>query len=411
MMKNSQRTDLGILFLANSTIHMGRTYILPTILTELSSDFFLSLFQLGGIITLIQAVEAISMPISGHVSDRWSRSFSIPISLLLYGFLLSLIGILGRRSFYIFIAALTFIGILAGFYHTAAISLILDLFDERSRGKAQSIHSSGARIGSAIGPILVGVTFVARRPWTDVYLVLSIPVLGISLLLFLKRVGKSIEQSRANSNQTNNYKSPPLNFATTMLFRALFLLTAVRAIGTILIEMISFILPTYLTTQGYSQATAAFLFGWMAISGVLGVLFGGYFADRIGPLRFLMLAYAFQGVATTILVVTSGTNMIFLSAFIFGIATSTTFPAILSLLARYTSTYRRGMAYAMTGVLPATFRSIAPTIDGFLAETQSMTQIFVLGIALAFTNVTLMPLLKREEQQARSITKNQDFKR
>lgn len=406
MMKSNQRTDLGVLFLANTTIHMGRTYILPTILTELSSDFFLSLLQLGGIITLIQVVEAISMPISGHISDRWSKSFSIPISLLLYGFLLSLIGILGRRSFYIFIAALMFIGILAGFYHTAAISLILDLFDEKSRGKAQSVHSSGGRIGSAIGPTLVGVIFLARRPWSDVYLVLSIPVICISILLFLKRVGKNIERSRANLNRVDNYGDPSLKSETTMILSALLLLTAVRAIGTIQNEMISFILPTYLTTQGHSQATAAFLFGWIAVSGILGVLFGGYLADRIGLLRFLMLAYAFQGVTTALLVATSGTNMIFLSAFVFGIATSTTFPAILSLLARYSPMYRRGMAYAMTGVLPATLRSIAPTIDGFLAETQSLTQIFGLGIALAFTNVALMPLLRREEQKVRSITKN-----
>ncbi len=403
-MNNNQRTDLGVLFFANFPFHMGRTYVLPTILTELSSDFFLSLLQLGGIITLTQAIEAISMPISGHISDQWSKSFSIPISLLLYGFLLSLIGVLGRKSFYIFIAALTFIGILAGFYHTAAISLILDLFDEKSRGKAQSVHSSGARIGSAIGPILVGVIFLTRRPWSDVYLVLSIPVIGISILLFIKRVGKNIERSRANLNQVNNYGGQSLNSATTMLLRALFLLTAVRAISAIQNEMISFILPTYLTEQGHSQATAAFLFSLMAASGILGVLFGGYFADRFGPLWFLFLAYAFQGVTTAILVATSGTNMIFLSTFVFGIATSTTFPAILSLLARYSPMYQRGMAYAMTGVFPAMLRSIAPTIDGFLAETQSMTQIFGLGITLAFTNMALMPLLRREEQKVRSIT-------
>ena len=64
------------------------------------------------------------------------------------------------------------------------------------------------------------------------------------------------------------------------------------------------------------------------------------------------------------------------------------------------------MTNAIIGVLSAAFKSIAPTIDGFLAENRSTTQIFALGIVLAFTNVALMPLLRREEKKDSSTPKN-----
>ncbi len=108
-MKRNHKTDLSLLFIANAAIHM-RTYLLPTILIALSEDFGLTLFQLGGLISLSLFVESISFPISGYISDRGNRSFSIPVSILLCGIFLALIGIIGQKSLYLFFVSLTIIG-------------------------------------------------------------------------------------------------------------------------------------------------------------------------------------------------------------------------------------------------------------------------------------------------------------
>jgi len=392
------RTDLGILSIANAVIHLGRMYILPTILIELSTDFSLSLFQLGSIITLIIIIETISLPLCGYISDRVNRSFTLPVSLLIFGVFFGVIGFTGKRSLGIFVVGLIVIGLMASFYHTAAISLLLDLFDAKNRGKAQSIHGTGARIGGALGPTLVGVIFIVDRPWSDVYLILAFPVFIVAFLLFLKRVGANIERSRAELNQVEEKNRLALKFKTTGILKALVLLTIVRSISAIQLEMLSFIFPTFLTEQGHSPATAAFLFSWMTVTGIIGVLLSGYLTDRVGPRLFLMVAYTFQGVATALLVITGGTNWIIISSVIYGIATSTTFPAFLSLLGQYSTMYRRGMTYAMTGILPGLFRAVAPTVDGYIVETRSTPQIFLIGIVLAFINVGLVPLLKQREK-------------
>ena len=141
-MNISNRTDLGLLSIANAVIHLGRMYILPTILIELSMDFSVSLFQLGSIITMIIVIETISLPLCGYISDRVNRSFTLPVSLLIFGMFFVIIGLSGKRSLGIYVGCLTAIGVIAGFYHTAAISLLLDLFDDQNRGKAQSIHGT-----------------------------------------------------------------------------------------------------------------------------------------------------------------------------------------------------------------------------------------------------------------------------
>ncbi|GAG89197.1 unnamed protein product, partial [marine sediment metagenome] len=56
-------------------------------------------------------------------------------------------------------------------------------------------------------------------------------------------------------------------------------------------------------------------------------------------------------------------------------------------------------AYAMTSILPSVSRSFAPTIDGYLVETRSTIQIFILGIVLAITNVMFIPILKRRDKK------------
>ncbi len=399
-MKRNHKSDLGLLFIANAAIHM-RTYLLPTILIALSEDFSLTLFQLGGLISLSLFVESISFPISGYISDRGNRSLSIPVSILICGIFLAIIGIIGQQSLYLFLLSLTLIGAAAGFYHTAAISLILDLFDEKTRGKAQSIHGTGSRIGTTTGPILAGLIFLTNRSWTDIYLILSIPVFLAAILLFMKRVGKDVEQSPSDIKPVEHNIHYSLKPVTTVLLGSLIILTIIRTIGAIQNEMISFIIPIFLTEQGYSQANAAFLFSWMAVSGTAGVLLGGYATDKIGPQKFLMFAYLFQGVTAAALIVTSGTNLIFLSIFLFGAATSTTFPAILSLVAKYTPMYRRGMAYAMTSILPSVSRSFAPTVDGYLVETRSTIHILILGMVLAISNVLFIPILKRHDRNTR----------
>ena len=101
------------------------------VIIELSMDFSISLFQLGSVITLIIIIETVSLPLCGYISDRVNRSLTLPTSLLLFGMFFVLIGLSGKRSLGIFVGGLTAIGVIAGFYHTAAISLLLDLFDDR----------------------------------------------------------------------------------------------------------------------------------------------------------------------------------------------------------------------------------------------------------------------------------------
>jgi len=126
--------------------------ILPTILPTLISDFQISLYTAGLLVSCFALPYALLQTPFGYLSDRIGRKRILVIGLFIYSFATLLSGLsqnslqLGMTQFLAGVGGAT--------YHPSGISLLSFVVDRKKLGQAQGFHQSGGAIGSFIAPLL-----------------------------------------------------------------------------------------------------------------------------------------------------------------------------------------------------------------------------------------------------------------
>lgn len=171
----------------------------------------------------------------------------------------------------------------------AAYSLLADSFPPRRRATALSVYSMGSYLGSGLalllGGYLIGFVGDARthevpvlglvRSWQLVFLLVGIP--GILLVPLLATIAEPARGPRARDvpfRETLRYFAT--NRSAFLAHNLGFALLALSGYGS------SAWMPTFLQRRhGLTAAESGIAIGWiMATAGTLGVVFGGWLADR-----------------------------------------------------------------------------------------------------------------------------------
>jgi MFS family permease len=282
-----------------------------SLLTELvKADLGLSDTQMGLLLGPFFALFYACMGIPlGWMADRYNRRTIIGVGVALWCAATAAAGL--AKNFGQLAVTRFAVGIGEAALGPSALSLITDYFAPGKRGRAIAFYTGAVSIGSGIAYLLGGqiIQWATRqpeliwpiigevKPWQVVFLVVGLPGLVISALMFTVR-----EPERTGTAVTSEMGSKRVGFVTA--FR--YLLRRIKSFGGIfgcmsvitVLAYTHFWLPPYFQrTWGWDVPTFALYNGiGLLIVGPISVNFGGWLSDWLrnrgkedGPVIVLLI--------------------------------------------------------------------------------------------------------------------------
>jgi MFS transporter, Spinster family, sphingosine-1-phosphate transporter len=152
---------LAVLALINFVNFAARQVFVPLI-PMLRTQLSISDEQLGSLQTLLLIVLALGSIPSGFLADRFSRKAIIATGILLWSVATFAGGF--ATSFTVLLLARSFVGFGEAAYAPAAQSMISGSFPQERRASAQAIFASGMLLGGACGQVVGGI-IAPRYGW------------------------------------------------------------------------------------------------------------------------------------------------------------------------------------------------------------------------------------------------------
>jgi len=274
--------------------------------------------QFGLLTSVFLWIYGILSPFAGYIADKFNRSRVIIISLFVWSLVTWLTSYADTFEELLFTRAL--MGISEACYIPAALALIADYHKGQTRSLATGIHMAGIMVGQSLG--FVGGWMAETHSWNYVFSFFG--MFGIIYALLVLFVLKDRKSTDTPAQQTDS--APKVNFgnALSALFSNRNYLLALGYWG--LLGVISWLLagwlPTYYQEQfNLSQSDAGiFATGYFHAASFVGVLAGGYLADRWSRknkrARILLPAIGLL-VAAPAVFLASSTSMLYLAVFCF----------------------------------------------------------------------------------------------
>ncbi|ANR73403.1 MFS transporter [Prevotella scopos JCM 17725] len=233
----------------------------------------------GALMAVFLWVYGLVSPFAGIIADRANRKWLVVGSIFVWSAVTLLMGY--AESFNQLYWLRAFMGISEALYIPAALSLIADWHEGKSRSLAIGIHMTGLYVGQAVGGF--GATLAAMLSWNAAFHWFGIIgiVYSIVLLLFMKESPKH-GQKRTSQEEAKTSKNP---------FRGLSIVCSTWAFWVILFYFAVPSLPGWATKNWLPTLFANSLnipmstAGPMstitiAVSSFIGVIMGGIVSDR-----------------------------------------------------------------------------------------------------------------------------------
>jgi MFS transporter, FSR family, fosmidomycin resistance protein len=306
--KFDRRSILGIVF-AHASVDM-HTISLVTLLPFLRAEFNLDYATAAALITANNVVIAIAQPLFGAFGDRTSVRWLALAGCAVTG--LAMISITWLPSYALVVAAAILSGLGSALFHPEALANTR-AFSGDQPTTGTSWFFLGGNIGFGVGPLLVGVLTTAFGPHGAVALI--IPTL-IGVLLLFSQLGRV---SRKPAERGKGQASLLSSRTVLLLVGFLLLLIVLRSVA---IEGLKTFIPLYyVETTGKTAAAFAPLLTALSLSGIIGTLFSGPLADRIGQRTVMVGAMAIASAAVFVMLRTDGVLQL-LAMTLFGIAST-----------------------------------------------------------------------------------------
>jgi len=251
---------------------------------------------------------------SGYIADSAGRR--IPIIL---GITLTLIASLwcglATDAFQLILARGLW-GLGTSLFFCVTSTLIVDLFEARSRGRALGTFQGIEFLGSIIGPLLGGYAalYLGFNMAFIVYAVALCPALAISLT--------SRDLRRFNRSQTR-LSNKNLRASLSKLRSWGLLLACSSGFIVFFVEngVISTILPLYFNSMlKYDVSFIGLLMGLRSVGFIAANFLSGPLSDRLGRRFFLLMAAALYAAAFLLLIYATGFEMLVSTMVVLGVA-------------------------------------------------------------------------------------------
>lgn len=245
----------------------------------LKEEMHLNDVQLGVVGSAFMWVYAAALPLAGLIGDRWNRKFLILGGLTFWSLITLLTAWSRKYEHLVLFRGLEGLG--EAFYMPASLSLISAYHGPETRSRAMGLHQSSVYAGTVLGGTVAGIC-ADHYGWRSGFYLFGCAgiVLAAILLLLLREPPRRSELIDSASGDCSlayvSDASADFHIPMVLLLMAVF-------IGANFVAMIFLTwLPSYLNRRFAMSLTLSGLNAtlWLQTASVVGVLIGGWLADR-----------------------------------------------------------------------------------------------------------------------------------
>ena len=250
--------------------------VLPMLFPVMKLQYGLSNAELGLVTLAFTATSSLTQPLFGYFSDTHGRRWFVPATLIWGALCAASYGFVTSYALFIAVAALAGIG--SGAFHPLGASNAAAVSSDEHRNSAMSWYTVAGGIGYGLGPI-VGSALLAAfgRMGT-----LGLLVPGFTAAALIWPQMRLVERAREARARVNTALRATAEWGA--LSRVI-LVTMLRSWVFLSVLQLSAI---WYSELGFSRAFYGPLTAVIILSGAVGTLFGGGFADRIGQRRVVV---------------------------------------------------------------------------------------------------------------------------
>ncbi len=358
----------------------ANVFLLPAVFPLVIQEFSLSFFQTSLLVGCLTFTVTFLQIMIGYLSDFLSRKILLGLGLLI----VSSASFLAAYStnFTILLLSQVLLGIGGSFYHPIGYSLTVKKFLKSSKGKALGVQSSFGDLGILLMLTSTG-SLVHFFNWRTPFILWgTLSLISSPLSLFMEE-----EKNLKIENQKL--------FSEKVFFSSFLILFFI--LGGIYRVIYTYI-PTYLTFRGLNISLSDLLASLMTVIGLIGSLVSGYFSDKFGCLKILILNFVFTGFFSLFLTWLSNIPLLIILVLVIGWGVYGAYPAAYSLFAEFSNVEIAGFLYGIIlsmGMLGGTVNIL---IAGLIADNFGLNQIFIYTGLTTLLTLPLFKLLKKPVQ-------------
>jgi MFS transporter, FSR family, fosmidomycin resistance protein len=352
----------------------------PALLPFLITRDHLSYAAASALVLAATISSSVIQPLFGHLSDRLSLPWLMPLGPALGGLGIALVGL--SSSYGLTFAAVLLSGVGVAAFHPEG-SRFANYVSGARRASGMSLFSVGGNVGFALGPVLLTPALLVFGLHGALLVLVPTWVMAGMLALELPRLRSfrgDVVVGRVRRDDEREAWGP---------FTVLALVIAVRSF--IYFGLITFIPLYYIHVLHAGKAVGSAALSAMLIGGAAGTLIGGPLADRFG--RRAVLAGSMVAIPGLVIgLILSGQVLGVLFAALTGAATIATFSVTIVMGQEYLPG-RLGVSAGVTIGLSIGLGGVGAPLLGLLADAHGLRAVFEAVAALPLLGLALTLLL------------------
>ena len=387
-----RRTSAGVDRRAMAVLSTGHMFTdiaqgsIPALLPFLIARDHLSYAAASALVLAATISSSVIQPLFGHVSDRLSLAWLMPLGPALGGLGVALAGL--APSYALTFAAVVVSGLGVAAFHPEG-SRFANYVSGARRASGMSLFSVGGNVGFALGPVLVTPLLLAFGLHGTVFVMIPTCLAAAALLHELprlKRFRSDLVGGRVQQGEHHEAWGPFVLLAGVIALRSF-----------VYFGMVTFIPLYYVNVLHTSKALGNAALTAMLLGGAAGTLMGGPLADRFGR-RTVLVGSMILIPPLVVGFLFSGPVLALVFAALAGAVTIATFAVTIVMGQEYLPG-RLGVAAGVTIGLSIGLGGVGAPLLGVLADSAGLRAVFETVAVLPLGALALTLALPRQTPQ------------